>query len=126
MLPDEIIKLIIYILENIYNCSLICKKFNNLIDWNEYFEYRTDERILSILNKPIDVKSHKYFINNYDNVDQIVLYYPYIHYILTLIDKYENFYIDVIMKDDKIVRCTRQSNEIKWILTIVQSIWMTK
>jgi len=101
LLPDEIIQIIIYNLENIYNCLLTCKKFNNLIDWETYFEHRTNKCILSLLDRPINVKTHKYFMNIKDNImiSQVIVYYSHINNIIKYVNNNDICHVDITLND---------------------------
>jgi hypothetical protein len=123
-LPDELITLILYNVDKIFNLSLTCKHINNLIDWTDYFERKTNKCILSVLDKSIDIRSHKYFMNIVDNeiISQIVLYYPSIKYIPKFIEKHDYFYIDTNLINHRTIRVTRQKEAVKFIYAKYESV----
>ena len=116
LFPDEIICLIMYNLENIHNMLLVCKRINKLINWDEYVEHRISPKILTLLNKPINIKKYKYFMNIYDNiiVDQVVTYYPYITILENFINSNDVCYIDIIYHD-KTIRFLKEYKLEQWL-----------
>jgi hypothetical protein len=116
--PDELIKLIMYNVckYNICKLLLVCKRFNNLINWEEYFEHRTNKNILVILDKPVNVKSYKYFMDIDDiYTSQIILYYPYIKYITPIIKKYSDFAFVIVSENKTSLLSPTIGTKIQWI-----------